>query len=50
MIVKQANKYVVMDTETKEIISEHPFQDNKKSMAEAEEAARKSNARWKETK
>ena len=50
MIVKQANKYVVMDTETKEVISEHPFEDIKKSMAEADKAARESNARWKETK
>ena len=50
MIVKQKNKYVVIDTETKAVISEHAFEDTKKSMAEAERLARESNAVWKESK
>ena len=50
MIVKKSDRYVVTDTQTKEVISEHVFEDNKKSIAEALEAARESNARWKESK
>lgn len=50
MILNKSDRYVVIDTETKEIISEHPFDDTKKSKAEAEQAARESNSRWKETK
>lgn len=50
MILLKTDKYVVIDTQTKELISEHPFEDNKKSKAEAEQAARESNAQWKQTK
>lgn len=50
MILLQKDKYVVIDTDTKEVISEHPFTNNKKSMTEAEQAARQSNAQWKASK
>jgi len=50
VIVKKADRYVVMDTETKEVFSEHPFDDNRKSIEAAEKAARESNQVWKSTK
>jgi len=50
MIVKEKNKYVVIDTDTNEVISEHVFDGTKKSMAEAERLARESNSVWKEPK
>lgn len=50
MIVKKADRYVVIDTETKEVFSEHPFDDNRKSIEAAEKAARESNAQWKASK
>lgn len=49
MIVAQPGKYVVIATDTKEVISEHPYTDEytrKKAM----EAAKASNDAWKESK
>lgn len=50
MILLQKNKYVVIDTETKEVISEHPFDDSRKSIESAQQAARDSNQVWKSAK
>lgn len=49
MILKKSDRYIVIDNITKEVISEHLFED-KRSMPEAEEAARKSNDEWKKGK
>ena len=49
MIVVQTNKYVVIATDTKEVISEHPYTDEytrKKAM----DAAKTSNDEWKESR
>jgi hypothetical protein len=46
MIVMQGNKFVVMDANTKEVISEHEFTDDY-SMKKAKEAAMGSNNQWK---
>lgn len=50
MIILKDKKYIVMDTDTKEIISEHLFDESRGSDKLAKEAAYESNARWKEGK
>jgi len=49
MILKLSNKFVVKDTKTKAVISEHEFDDTKKSVKEADAAARASNEIWKQS-
>jgi hypothetical protein len=46
MIVMQGNKFVVMDSNAKEVISEHEFKDDY-SMKKAKEQAVESNNKWK---
>lgn len=46
MIVLQGNKWVVMDTSTKAVVSEHPFTSDYEK-AKAKEFALKSNSEWK---
>jgi len=49
MIVHEANKWVVIATDSREIISEHPYTDNY-TKGKAKEAALKSNDEWKDGK
>jgi hypothetical protein len=46
VIVLQGNKWVVMDTSTKAVVSEHPFTSDYEK-AKAKDAALKSNQEWK---
>lgn len=50
MIVKRSDKFIVIDTATKQVISEHEFEDNTKSMKEAMASAKSSNDIWKASK
>jgi glycerol-3-phosphate cytidylyltransferase-like family protein len=50
MIVKKSYKYVVMDTYTKEVVSEHSFESDHKSIREAYAQAVASNDDWKNSK
>lgn len=49
MIIAPPNKYVVVDTDTKEVISEHLYTDEY-TRKKAKEAAIESNSNWKVSK
>ena len=46
MIIQSSDKWVVLNTETKAVISEHPYTDNY-TKGKAKESALKSNDDWK---
>lgn len=49
MILLKPNKWVVLDTRTREVISEHPFTTDYEQK-KAKEEALKSNSEWKASK
>jgi hypothetical protein len=48
MIVVKDNKYIVIDTRSKEVINEFPFDDSRGSQQSAKDAAYAENSAWKE--